>query len=389
MKGVLRADFEARAPTTFLFGIADEAHHMFRLCEKAAHNYENPLVSILKQCLLDSESWVVCSDDAQAEAPWALPLEPTCTLQLVEVVRNSRRIFEACQAFRSGHIESATLVEAGMNGPPLRPFVFPKCSTFANRWKKYASSILDALDRFAVDFPGIPIEGNTGIIVRNFVWAEQLRVELRKSIQTPIQPATSVHNFGQNDAGTNAIILDTVEHFDGMEFLVIIAVGLDHPIRGDTNDVAQCHIYRAITRAHCFVAVVQELIPNGRLAFTALTELDEREPVTAKSRGRLSGYADSTVFDHDSERAFQSFSQNHPIFREAGPLASDGAELSASPPLPSSNDSISVPFQLANNVWQCNGLGSIFLSPEMRSKLWVPPVCRKIPSLDRNVSRLV
>jgi hypothetical protein len=77
-------------------------------------------------------------------------------------------------------------------------------------------------------------------------------------------------------------VLDTLELFDGMERLFVLAVGLD-----SKQTVEGCsEIYRAITRAHMFVYVVQEHIEGGWLEFTAAVFLDESKDFNAKTEAQ-------------------------------------------------------------------------------------------------------
>jgi hypothetical protein len=77
-------------------------------------------------------------------------------------------------------------------------------------------------------------------------------------------------------------VLDTLESFDGMERLFVMAVGLDS-VR---TTVGCCGIYRAITRAHMFVCVVQEHLEGGWLEFTANVKLNKGDfdATTEKAR---------------------------------------------------------------------------------------------------------
>jgi hypothetical protein len=63
-----------------------------------------------------------------------------------------------------------------------------------------------------------------------------------------------------------------------MERLFVLAVGLDSKQTAESCSA----IYRAITRAHMFVCVIQEHIEGGWLEFTATVELDEGKDFDAK-----------------------------------------------------------------------------------------------------------
>jgi hypothetical protein len=73
------------------------------------------------------------------------------------------------------------------------------------------------------------------------------------------------------------LIVDTVEAFDGLERLVVIAVGLDASIveGGASTLETRSLLYRAMTRAHMLAIVVQHNIPGGFFAFLHQVALDE------------------------------------------------------------------------------------------------------------------
>jgi len=74
---------------------------------------------------------------------------------------------------------------------------------------------------------------------------------------------------GAGGDGDEWLVLDHIGAFDGLERLVVICVGLDTP-RTDAADAlgaSRSQLYRAITRAHMMVLVVNELVRGGWLEF--------------------------------------------------------------------------------------------------------------------------
>ena len=71
-----------------------------------------------------------------------------------------------------------------------------------------------------------------------------------------------------------AVVLDNVDNFDGLEELIVIAVGLDAVIGDGTERHTQSQIYRAVTRAHMMVVVVNECIRGGWLEHLSCLEFD-------------------------------------------------------------------------------------------------------------------
>ena len=84
-------------------------------------------------------------------------------------------------------------------------------------------------------------------------------------------------------------MLDTVDNFNGLERLIVIAVGLDAPIRpwrmGGAADAetswntleVRARLDRAITRAHMLAMVVNEQVSGGWLEWLSRVELEEEE----------------------------------------------------------------------------------------------------------------
>jgi len=71
-------------------------------------------------------------------------------------------------------------------------------------------------------------------------------------------------------------VLDTIDEFNGMEYLFVIAVGLDSKIRSSAGAVATCsRLYRAITRAHMMVIVVDRMAKGGWLEFLGHISFDD------------------------------------------------------------------------------------------------------------------
>mmetsp|Transcript_46193 Transcript_46193/g.55599 ORF Transcript_46193/g.55599 Transcript_46193/m.55599 type:complete len:169 (+) Transcript_46193:1291-1797(+) len=74
---------------------------------------------------------------------------------------------------------------------------------------------------------------------------------------------------------TGWLVLDSIERMDGLERLVVIAVGLDHPIKAlEGNLDTRSSLYRALTRAHLAVVVVNETVPGGWLEFLGAVRFD-------------------------------------------------------------------------------------------------------------------
>ena len=70
---------------------------------------------------------------------------------------------------------------------------------------------------------------------------------------------------------------------DGLERLLVVCVGLDAPAGPQTLE-ARSMLYRAITRAHMMVLVVNEFVPSGWLSFLTGVTLGEDRKLDAAKR---------------------------------------------------------------------------------------------------------
>jgi len=71
-------------------------------------------------------------------------------------------------------------------------------------------------------------------------------------------------------------VLDTIDEFDGLERLIVIAIGLDSRIDDSTATLdTRSRLYRAITRAHMMVLVVNETVRGGWLDFLEKVDFED------------------------------------------------------------------------------------------------------------------
>ena len=76
-----------------------------------------------------------------------------------------------------------------------------------------------------------------------------------------------------------SLILDTVENCEGLERLIILAIGLDSEVDeiGSAQErYSRSLIYRALTRAQLFAVAVNESVPNGHFAYLARVTLQDK-----------------------------------------------------------------------------------------------------------------
>jgi hypothetical protein len=139
--------------------------------------------------------------------------------------------------------------------------------------------------------------------------------------------------------GWALLVLDTIENMDGLERLMVIAVGLDSPIPENAEATAEgdvlrtrstmqtrSHLYRALTRAHMLVCVVNETLPRGWLAYltrlklskdgafdeaSALAERTAAEESVANEKKRV------TKCKEEVQAAVEAVAKKHSLGKEA------------------------------------------------------------------------
>ena len=154
--------------------------------------------------------------------------------------------------------------------------------------KKYASKTVDALKRVKRDFPGLRLHNRLALIVPDAAFRKDFECALSNGYPDDI-PIDDVHYKLMNAEGASAcvvgaaakpgpetLVLDTVEQFDGLERLIVIAIGLDAPIveGSDTTLETRSRLYRALTRAHMMALVVNEKLRDGWLEFLGHVKFD-------------------------------------------------------------------------------------------------------------------
>ena len=97
-------------------------------------------------------------------------------------------------------------------------------------------------------------------------------------------------NARQRRAQQERIVVDALDQMDGMEWIMVICVGLDTPSGSEGSGTAfadaRSLLYRGVTRAHMMVSAVNEFISDGWLAYLTNMRLSENPELdTADAQG--------------------------------------------------------------------------------------------------------
>jgi serine/threonine protein kinase/tetratricopeptide (TPR) repeat protein len=301
--------------------IVDEAHHIY--CDTSAtslrHSIERYTCANTRRVLLSD-----VSQSTQAEMEY--PLGRMAPVVLHEVVRSSRRIVEGARIFQTNDDEAPSQCHQNLTaGPPLTSFLFDRVSCPSQRAALIGNNLVFALKHVSKQFPGLSLHNRVAIIVPDEHSARQL---VKSDVCHRIQQFCGKCKF-VNAATANRVIvrggeethkepaeqwlvLDTVDNFNGLERLIVIAVAQDSPIptgfhvtNSEHASLTRSQVYRAITRAHMMVVVVNEVRHGGWLEFLTHVEFDEESQfeneletkwdVKGKARATLNKHADSLL----------------------------------------------------------------------------------------------
>ena len=183
-----------------------------------------------------------------------------------------------------------------VEGPPLRTYLFHEQDP-ANRVAEHADRVIEALEQIATqDFPGLTFDNRVAIITpqedSNFCLELSRALAERLKADGPTHWASKVLGYDREFEIKNAeeasrtlprqtsegsshverIVVDTIDNFDGLERLIVLCVNLDTEVAAAAsqqsgNFASRSVIYRAMTRAHMVVAIINRHVMSGYLEF--------------------------------------------------------------------------------------------------------------------------
>lgn len=272
--------------------VIDEAHHLFSekakiLAEKINQTFwvatevkdQSPLFAKSSS----EKSLILLSDDSQALIQNSAINYPKdmITLELKEVVRSTKKLVTAASMFE-GAVKSETDSLPSLNdlkalGPPIKTYCFSEESNAEdkddNLDKIYVEKVCEALEDLIDDFENMSLDNRLAIIISseresNFKKKFKRKIGWKFKIQNCSEAS---RNILRSERKEQRIIIDTVDNFDGLERLFVIAVDLDERISNSTSST----LYRAMTRANFKLIIVNRYVRNGMLEFLGEVEYDK------------------------------------------------------------------------------------------------------------------
>ena len=146
--------------------------------------------------------------------------------------------------------------------------------------EQYAAHTADALKRVNSKFPGLRLHNRLALIVPDPAFRKDFSAAFnddRYELIDAESASACVLGAAAQPGQKETLVLDTVEQFDGLERLIVIAIGLDAPIveGSDTTLETRSRLYRALTRAHMMALVVNEKLRRGWLEFLGHVKFED------------------------------------------------------------------------------------------------------------------
>jgi hypothetical protein len=328
---------------SMLLVVEDEAHH----------TYGDPELKL--QVEKQIERWaprhrLLLSDVSQSQGTEIGYPKDRKVVELTEVVRSSKRIITAANDFSlCGTKEKVPTCHHASVGPPLQAFLFDmQQKDEPSRDELYAERTMAALQSVVTQFERLPLHDRLAIIVPD----EGMRERLQKKLKARLAAAFPSRSFELVDAqrasrtykkgvgSSEWLVLDTIENMDGLERLMVIAVGLDSPIPENAEAAAaegdvlrtrstlqtRSHLYRALTRAHMLVCVVNETLPRGWLAYLTRLKLSkdgafDEEAAVAERKAAEESVANEkkrvTKCEEEAKAAVEAVAKKHSLGEKA------------------------------------------------------------------------
>ena len=321
-----------------LLVVEDEAHH----------TYVDPELKLQVEAQIRMLSChrLLLSDKSQSLGTDIKYPEDMEVVELTEVVRCSKRIITAANDFSlCGTKEKVPTCHHASEGPPLQTFLFDmQQEDESRRDELYAEQTIAALQSVVTQFERLPLHDRLAIIVPD----EGMRAKLQEKLKARLAAAFPSRSFELVGARTASrtykkgvgksewLVLDTIDSMDGLERLMVIAVGLDSPFPENAGaagaaaagDVlrTRSRLYRALSRAHMLVCVVNETLPRGWLAYLTRLKLDEKAEFdeAAAARERMAAEESSANYEklvtkckEEAKAAVDAVAEKHSLGKEA------------------------------------------------------------------------
>ena len=286
--------------------VVDEAHEFFATKNKDVSVFNTTIKALIKQKASQSNcGLLLLSDDSQAssDVDWSeLGQMDVSFKQLTVNSRSTKRISLAARFYQTRPSDGGDKCVHDIDGPRPKSYIFPLAEDSANTFQTYAEKTIEAVTFMKNQFmTGVDLDMRIAIAVPDKKFQDQLvqvkegdlRSKLKETMDLEVVSAldamqnvrttTSSSNNRENSEKSPRIVIDTVSALNGLEFMGVVAVGLDKEMlltdEEETRKLHQSLLYRAITRSRFTCALVNEHVRNGWLSWLlhASTQGNERD----------------------------------------------------------------------------------------------------------------
>ena len=264
--------------------VVDEAHHIYK---------DHGLRDAVEKHVPEGCRRMLLSDISQSSGrDIAYPAGESRVVQLTEVVRSSQRIVAGAAAFQLGENKAKVTSQHNATGPPLKSFLFDADGSpgSAEYFGSYVEHTLRALHHVMTTFGTLELHDRVAIVVPDSGFAESFGPLLERALSErwPKRPfqlvsaqeasASALPGGAGRGAEGEWLVLDEIAAFDGLERLIVLAIGLDAVIDQSLSSSrleTRSRLYRALTRAHMLAIVVNEFLRGGWLEFLGQVSLKD------------------------------------------------------------------------------------------------------------------
>jgi hypothetical protein len=183
-----------------------------------------------------------------------------------QVVRCSQRIVAGAASFQLGEHRRETKSMHAASGPPLKSYLFDLAADDSPemRQQRYTEKVMEAFGAVIKELPGLDLHDRLAFIVSNGEMVKGLKPDLEQALAKGyprrnfvlVDAQTASASMGNKKSGQiEWLVLDEMAHFDGLERLIVICIGLDSKLEDPNGDVRETRsmLYRGLTRAHMSV----------------------------------------------------------------------------------------------------------------------------------------
>ena len=219
----------------------------------------------------------------------SLSSEKEATYDLPVVLRGTKRLVDASNVYRMTKVAS----HQRATGPPVRTYLFKEKSVSSKEkstkaeFTSYARFVAEAVRSIRRTYD-LSLDDRCAIVVPDVHFKNLLAPYLRRSLEQ-FSDSFDLVDAAQSSGGTDsreaakktswsdvfsfgkkqALVYDVVDQAHGIEWLFVIAVGLDAPFDDDDDRslLARERIYRALTRAQLSAIVVNKKLDDAWLSW--------------------------------------------------------------------------------------------------------------------------